>query len=188
MYEPSSAECLAPFHQDHTQRIAVLSMPQRACYLVFPVEALSRLAEGHEGSEIEWDEWKIHVVIPSIPGPDPIDFCVSACRLFSITLLGNLGVEVEVYDFSLQGRAKYLSEQANANLGGVKSSLASTGTKARLPWGNDEFLQMVNGHDSIVLFRVSVLIFSCAMRLNDVIIQRPDGLYGEEAMLHIWSF
>ena len=38
MHEPSPAECLAPFHQDHTQRIAMLSMPSEK--FVFPVGAL----------------------------------------------------------------------------------------------------------------------------------------------------
>ena len=113
MHKPSPAECLAPFYQDCTQRIAALSKPNRG-YLVFPVESLLRVAEDRGGCKIGWDEWKAHVVATtSHPG-----LCVvSGCRLFCITSAGP-NLDMEMHDFSRQGRAKYLSEQVNTDMGG----------------------------------------------------------------------
>ena len=186
MYKPPSAECLAPFHQDHTQQIVVWFITHPSGYLVFPVEALLRLAEGREGYKpIGWDEWKIHVVTPSIPDPDIVRVWVSGCRLFCINSIvhDEVEVEVEVYDFSLQGRAKYVTEHANADLGGVRH-LVSTGTCVRPPWN---FFDIDGGHDSVLFFCVSVLLFSCTMRLTDVA-QASTGPNGEdENVLHIWS-
>ena len=187
MHEPSSAECLAPFHQDCTQRIAVLSMPYPSGHIVFPVEALLRLADSREGSEIGWDEWKMHALIPSIPELHLADLCVSGCRLFSSTSAHGPNVEVEVYDFGLRGRAKYLSEQVNASLGGVRY-LASTGTNARPPWHVDELYDMGSGHGSVVFFRVSILFFSYAVRLTDVVQFPNDPTEDDDGVLHIWSF
>lgn len=90
-HKPLLAEYLAPFLQDRTPRIVVLSIHHFGC-LVFPVEALLELAEGREGSEIEWDEWKKHVVIPSTHVPD-LKGWVSGCRLFRIaSALGSLDI------------------------------------------------------------------------------------------------
>ena len=185
MHKPSSSECLAPFYQDHTQRIAALSMTHPSDNLFFRVEALLKLAEGREGCEIGWDEWKMHVVIPSLPDPDLVRAWVSGCRLFYINLAATGKAAVEVYDFSMRGRAKYLREQANANLGGVRY-LVSTGTNARLPWETYKVFDMRGGHDSVVFSRVRILLFSCTMGLSDVA-QMIDGPIGEDT-LHIWSF
>ena len=156
-HKPSSAECLAPFHQDCTQRIAALRAIS-SC-IIFPVETLSRLAEGREGCEISWGEWKEHVVIPEVS----LDFCVSGCRLFCITPGERYPlVTMEVYDYSMQGRAKYLSEQIDADRGGVRY-LAPTGAVGELHWGR----MCGMGHDGVVLLGVSVLL-SCAMRSSDV--------------------
>ena len=119
-HQQPSAECLAPFHQDRTQQIAMVFMRSFG-FLVFPVGALLRLADDREGSKIGWDEWKIHTATPSTLELYLFEFCVSGCRLFFVTSGPN--VEVEVYDFSIQGRAKYLSEQVNADLGGEISGV-----------------------------------------------------------------
>ena len=159
MHEPSPAERLAPFHQDPTQRIATLLMSGPSCCLVFPVEALVRLSEGHEGCMIEWDEWKKHVVIPIISRPDLYGVWVTGCRLLHITSEGiDTDAEVEVYDFSKKGRVEYLSERSNPGLDGV-GYLLSTGGNARLPWDLVESIDINGGHDSIAFFYVSVLLF-----------------------------
>ena len=184
-HEPSSAEHLAPFHQDRTRRIAVLFMLRHPNHIVFSVEALLRLAEGHEGCKIGWNEWKMHVVIPSTPRPDLVQLCVSGCRLFSLVSTSSADEvdEVEVYDFSLQGRAKYLSEQVDANLGGVRY-LASTGTIARLSQGANGFSYMFGGHDSVLFFRASGVDHVVGGSTED-----PEGSgYVEEGVFDIWSF
>jgi len=194
VHKPSPTEHLAPFYQDPVQRIVALSMSKSLDHLVFPVEALVRLAEGREGCEIGWDEWKEHVVIPSIHVPDLANTWVSGCRLFCITFSGyaRLDANMEVYDFSKKGRVKYLGELANSGLGGVRY-LSSTGVCLKLPWESFYFAGMDGGHDSVALFIVSVLRLSLATRLNDafhVVGQTanyfPPG--DEEGNLHIWSF
>ena len=135
-------------------------------HLVFPVEALVRLAEGREGCEIEWDEE--HVVIPSVHEPDLANIWVSGCRLFCITFTGYGGPDtnVEVYDFSKKGRVKYLGEPANSGLGGVRY-LSSTGVCLKLPWRSFDLIGMDGGRDNIALFIVSFLHLSLATRLNN---------------------
>lgn len=123
-YKPSTAESLAPFHQDPTQRIVGLDMPFSFGYLFLRAGALLEL-ESREGSVVTWDEWKGHVVTPCIPPMgfelDTLWVWVSGCRVFSV-YSGDYGpnVRMEVYDFSVKGRTKYLSEQVNAELGGIR--------------------------------------------------------------------
>ena len=64
-YEPSPAESLAPFHQDPSQRIAVLYIELTKYYLVLRVGALLEFGDSR-GSEIGWDRWKSCVAIPPI--------------------------------------------------------------------------------------------------------------------------
>ena len=180
-HQPSSAECLAPFHQDRTQRIAALPMPHSRSYIVFPVEALLRLADGREGCEIGWDEWKEYMAIPSILKTNLVEVCVSGCRLFCITG----GRRMEVYDFSMGGRAKYLSEQTDADLGGVRY-LAPTGAVGKFPW---ELFDVDSGHDGVAFLDVSIPL-SCAMRSSDVshsIVQISDAS-DEEIVLRVCTF
>jgi len=119
-HKPPPAEHLAPFYQNSVQRTAALAIPDRLCYLVFLVETLVELAEGHGGCEIGWDEWKEHVVIPSIHQPDLVNIWVSGCRLFCVTPQGHSPVvNMEIYDFSKKGRVEYLGERAHPDLGRV---------------------------------------------------------------------
>lgn len=192
VHKPSSAESLAPFHQDQTQRIAMLSIPHPSGHLVFPVEALLTVAKSCAGCDIGWDEWNIHVVIASISEQDLVELCVSGCRLFFISSAHGPDAEVEMYDFSMQGRAKYLSDKVNLGLGGV-GYLASTGTKALRSWHVDELYDMRGGHDSVVFLHVSPLLFSCTMRLSGSFVQLPnnpteDDPNGEGGVLTTWSF
>ena len=61
---------------------------------------------------------------------------------------------MEVCDFSVRGRAKYLMEKANANLGGVRY-LASTGAKAYFPWDSEKVSGMDGDRNGVVFFHVS---------------------------------
>ncbi|KAF9643426.1 hypothetical protein BDM02DRAFT_1471703 [Thelephora ganbajun] len=156
-HKPSPAEDLAPFHHDHTQRIVALVMQQPFGYLLFRVGALLKLIEGREGGEIEWDEWKTHVVIPSINLGDQsglIDIWVSGCRLFTITSANHSpDVQMGVYDFSMQGCAKYQSGQVDVDLGGVRYLLPIE-AKVRLPLEASELLSAYGGNDSVVFFHI----------------------------------
>ena len=164
-HNPSSAEYLAPFLQDRTQRIAVLSLYPLG-YLVFPVETLLSLSEGHEGRKIGWDEWKIHAAIASVPQAFFTQVWVSGCRLFCLSSAGI--TTLEVYDFSMRGRVKYLSEKPDVDLGGVRH-LASTGTNWHIPWVFGGAVTMNGGHNSIMFFHVSVLLISCTIGLSNTL-------------------
>ena len=100
-----------PFHQDLSQRIAVLDVKPSPFYLVLRVGGLLEF-EDCGGSEISWDDWKSCVVIPVINLNQLMhsEVRVSGSRLFSIYQRDS-GSHVErVYDFSVHGRAKYLSK------------------------------------------------------------------------------
>ena len=197
-YKPPPAESLAPFHQDPAQWIVALSMPDHPGYLVLPVEALLKLAEDREGCEIGWDEWKHHVVIPSIRQQDLDEIWVSGCRLFSVTSAvpsEDVGsdVRMEVYDFSIQGRAKYLTERVNADLGGVRY-MAPTGANLQLPWEIVDLRNVNGGQDSIVFVHVRILLSFLTTRLNDALhiaTQLPPDFtddFVNEGTLHTWAF
>lgn len=192
MYKPSPAETLAPFYQDPTQRIAALCLPD---YFAFRVEALLELAESYEGSEVSWNEWKGLVVTPYI-GLDRLDICdpwVSGCRLFCITSPDS---EMRVFDFSIQGRAEYLSERADVGLGEVRG-LLPTDARARIPQSG--FLDTHNGHDSIVFTSVSITSSRSILgrRLSGTLRVAAQWVYpavdidepgGDECVSCIWTF
>ena len=193
-HKPSPAEHLAPFYQDPAQRIAALSMPRSLGYLVFSVETLVRLAEGREGCEIGWDEWKKHVVIPSIHRPDIADVWVSGCRLFCIdSVEDDSEPTMGVYDFSKKGRVEYLGERADPDLVGVRY-LSSTGARVQLPWEDAELVNVSGGRDGVIFFVVSVLRSSIATKLNDAFHVVGQGIEyfprerEEEGFLHMWKF
>ena len=157
VHKPSPAERLAPFHQDHSQRIVVLDVQLSAQFLVLRVGALLELLESCEGDNIGWDEWKSRVVIPSINLRDVevVELGISGCQLFAVFSTFSVpGTQMEVYDFSMRGRAKCLSREAGGWLGGVRT-LPRTGIVAQVP-PQGKFYDVYNGHDSIALSHVSV--------------------------------
>ena len=157
-YKPSLVESLAPFYPDPSQRIVMLYLSNLPYYLVFRMGALLDFLWSHEGSVVEWDEWKGHVVIPSINlnRRDNISTWVSGCRLFSHHFTDhNQRYQIDMHDFSIQGRAKYQSKRVIKDLPGIKC-LSSTGVVAQVEMG---FLfQAHGGHDSIVFSQVSILV------------------------------
>jgi len=189
-HEPSPAEYLAPFHRDPTQRIAAVKVSPFD-YLVFRLEELLKLVEGHEGHDIPWDEWNDHVFPPSFSQRTltPPRVWISGSRLFSVTSTMEYGpdAQMEVYDFSIQGHAKYL--RANAGAEGLKC-LLPTGAVARVPWTFDEIVDADGCHDSIMFFGVSALPFF-GLRLGYMIhdvAQFPRGSGARGGVLHIWTF
>ena len=154
-HESPPAESLAPFHQDPAQRIVGLITQSSQAYPFFRVGALLKLLEGREGTEILWDEWKSRVVTPSVDLDDSslLNYHVLGCRLSILCRTPpDTGLQMEVYDFSIQGYAKYRTRRANARLGGVKY-LSSTGAKVRVPF--DGFL---TGYYSNIFSYVSVTV------------------------------
>jgi hypothetical protein len=162
VYKPSLAESLAPFHPDPYQRIVALRLPSAPHYLVFQVGALLEFLQSHEGTVVQWDEWRSHVVIPSInlDRRQNVRVWVSGCRFFSLYFTdSSLDFQMEVYDFSVRGRVKYLSKQVDERFPGV-TCLSSTGVVAQVQL--DGVLDVYNGHDSIVFHGVSVMVLFCS--------------------------
>lgn len=162
MHNPSPAESLAPFHQDPAQRIIVLCTQHTQNHFVLRVGALLELLKDREGTEIPWDQWKRHVVLPSLRsfGPGSRGGTVSGCRLFHISanVTAREG-EMRVYDFSIRGRAEYLSELTIDGIGTIKK-LASTGAEAQVPM--KRFFGLQSTHGSIVFPLVSAT-FLCSL-------------------------
>ena len=157
VHRPSPTETLAPFHQDPTQRIIALALPRAHTYYpIIQVGELLDLLESREGSEIGWDDWKSCVVIPSI-NHDIVHVWVSGCRLFCATSTGYDDVpQIEVYNCSMQGRAKCLRKRVNRTLSKIRY-LSSTGVKTRIPY--QDTLTVYNCHESTVFNYVSARIF-----------------------------
>ena len=157
VHRPSPAETLAPFYQDPTQRIIALDLkPTQAYCPIIQVAALLDLLESNEGYVIRWYEWKSCVVIPSIDHKI-VHAWVSGCRLFCATSTGYGEVpQMEVFDFSMRGRAKYLGERVNRSLGGIRYS-SSTGVKTPIP--DRDTLSVHNCLESTVFHHVSVRTF-----------------------------
>ena len=149
VHKPSTEESLTPFYPDPAQRIVLLRM-QRALYNpAVSVGALLELKNRGRG-EIEWDELRSHVVVPrlSLDEMGPIDPWVSGCRLFFIcSTESGQDDQLRVYDFSMRGRAQYLSEEADQSVGGLRC-LSPTPARAWIP--RDWLLLPRSGHDSIV--------------------------------------
>ena len=153
-HEPSSEESLAPFYPDPAQRIVVLRMQRATYYPVVSIRALLEL-QSHGGTEIVWDEWKNNVVAPRLTSDElgPVAPWVSGCRLFSIcSTESSPDAQVQVHDFSVRGRAQYLSEEADQSFGGLRC-LSPTPAQARIP--REGLAGLRGGHDSIVFCRVS---------------------------------
>jgi len=172
-HKPSPEESQAPFYRDPAQRIVALCLGRYDGTPIFRIGALLELLEDREGSEIEWDDWKSHVVIPSLD-PDcesPPCIWVSGCRLFSVD---SVDAQMEVYDSSMQGCMEYLSDEASYELGGLRH-LSSTGTEVRVPRGGDGLVGGNNGHDGV--------IFPYLPDSSD------DFEFGQLRLtLHIWTF
>jgi hypothetical protein len=136
MHNPPPVGSLAPFHRDPAQRIITLQFQSNPPYLVLRVGALLELLNQREGTEIGWDEWKNRVaMIPSLScSAWALRFVqVSGCRLiyFWWTAAGS-GSVMEVFDFSMQGRAKRLKEWITREIGTV-NSLRSTVWMVKIP-------------------------------------------------------
>ena len=194
-YEPSPAESLAPFHQDPSQRIVVLYIELAKYYLILRVGALLEFGDSR-GSEIGWDRWKSCVAIPLIGIDQPMysDVWVSGCRLFSVYQWDlNSPVYVEVYDLSVQGRARHLSSWVNEEFGGLKY-LSSTGTNVRIPL-EGQLQPSSGGHDSLLFPIVSViaLCFILGVELIETLFVADQWVFVEDRdehqySLHIWAF
>ena len=160
VHEPSPAESLAPFHQDPSQRIAVLDLEDDLRYLLFRVGSLLEFRRRGD-LEVRWDEWKDCVVMPSIHVRPHTrsDVWVSGSRLFAIYRSGPRGsyAQMELYDFSPQGRAK--QNNVNGEFCGVRY-LTSTGVRVQVPQNND-VLELGGGHDSLFFPTVSVVVLRC---------------------------
>jgi hypothetical protein len=192
-HKPSPGERLAPFHQDPTQRIAVLCVSRSPGSLIFSVETLVQLSEGHEGCEIGWDEWKKHVVAPSIRISGLTGAWVSGCRLFFINSVGDdPNARMVMYDFSKKGRVEHLSEEDHPDLDGVRC-LSFAGSNQQLPWDFDELMYINGGGDSVVFPCVSVLHLSLTTRLNEALrvtgqVPNDQPQVGLGDALHVWTF
>lgn len=146
-HKPTPAESSASFHRDPTQRIAVLCFHSDSNPLVLLLGDLLKLLKSCEGSDIGWNEWKTHVIALSTKVFHR-NILVSGCRLFFIySTPHNPGFQMKVYDFSVQGRARYLSEWPNEDFD-VGKHITTTEAKVRIPWAWVSGTHA--GHDSII--------------------------------------
>lgn len=164
VHTPSHEEPPAPFHQDPSRRIVALKIENCSRYLVLRLEALLELARNREGSEIEWDEWESHIVIPTLSfGLDRA--WVSGCRLFCARE-EDRHTEVMVYDFSVKGLAKSLSKHVGGVLRPELGAAFPSGIRCLLPIEARARIEEYNlnhfhgvDRDNFVFTDVSVIVF-----------------------------
>lgn len=153
--EPSPEESLAPFCPDPAQRIVILQVHPVKYYLAVSVGALLELGSCG-GTEMGWDEWRSHVVVPRLFSYETGLLWVSGCRLFSICPTeSSPDGQMQVYDFSKRGRARYLSKEADQSSGALRC-LSPTPAQATIPY--DTLLESCSGHDSIIFPHVSLTL------------------------------
>ena len=157
VHTPSPAEFLAPFHHDPYQRIVALRGSFAPYYLVVRVGAFLKFGNRGE-SEIGWDEWKSGVAILPINLNLLVrsDIWISGTRLLSACQQRfRSPIYVEVYDFSVQGCARHLSNWVNEEFGGLRQ-LSSTGARVKIPWDED-VLKPCSSNDSLLFPTVSAI-------------------------------
>ena len=164
VHELSIEESQAPFYPDPAQRIVMLDMQDDIRYLVVSVGALLEF-KSRGASEIGWDEWKSRVVVPRlISGYWIQDAWVSGCRLFCTFFAeSSPDKQMQVFDFSARGHARYLCEEVDQSLSGLRY-ISPTLAQARIPWN---LAELHNVQDGIVLTCVSlVVLFFSRIWLN----------------------
>ena len=122
MHRPSPEDSTAPFYPDPSQRIVALTV-RDSCHFVLRLGALLKFLGSREGSEIQWEEWRNLVIIPSTNlKPRGITrIWVSGCKFFSLHSTGRgPAAHMETHDFSVWGRTDYIPEQVVAEHFGVR--------------------------------------------------------------------
>lgn len=158
-HKPTPMVSSASFYQDPAQRIIALH-ESYTTYFVFRAEALLELAKTGRG-RVRWGDWKDRVIVPSIDNDRLVGVQVSGCRLFAIRSMDpTSGCQVEMYDFSVRGQAKYLVERCVRGLD-VERFLMPSEAIFRIPRGMSQGVR--SGHDGIVFSRVSVVTPSFGM-------------------------
>ena len=154
----------------------MLDMRCSVRYLVVSVGALLEL-KSRGRAEIRWDEWKHHVAILRLGGRGrAAAFCVSGCRLLFVffTQFSGHG-QMEMYDFSMWGRARYLSEEVN-QLFGLRYLSSTPG---RVPIPQRGLTTLRGGHGSIVFYHVSVIVsFLGKVTKRDIVFRCSVGRRG----------
>jgi hypothetical protein len=151
---PPPEESQDPFHPDPAQRIVVLYGRFTGNHLAVSVGALLEF-RSCGGTEIPWDEWKSQVIVLRPPsGKSVPGHCwVSGCRLFSIC--SSKKNQIQVYDFSAQGRARYLSKEVNQSLGGLRC-MSPAPAQVRIP--RNTLLELRSGYGGVIFPYVSTVI------------------------------
>ena len=155
--EPTPEEdSFAPFYQDPSQRILTVQFFEDIYIFAVKVEVLLKLAREHGGTELEWEQWRTHVV--EVPSLDSVFLWVAGPRLFSLSSIERWDDEkswVDVYDFSPRASGQHLQEVAT-NDGRIVWKMDANLKWYRVPWGAS-LMHFVNGsYDCIVFFEVNV--------------------------------
>ena len=157
-YKPSPQDTLtAPFYPDPSQRIFALSLKPQRTLRVIKVETFLRLARERAGREVQWREWKSHLVETllkrELDRSQEVQPWISGFRLFHVSTVPDdiiRSCDLHVYDFSGQGRMKSLQPTDNGH-----QVMHPSVTGHRLPWKVVDMDNVSFGHDSLVFQVVS---------------------------------
>ena len=157
-HEPTHEEdSLAPFCRDPSQRILALEFHQDIYVFVLKTEVLLELAREHGGAELEWEQWRTHVIEVLLPS-DTASLWASGPRLFCLRHAEQWRDEMswlDVYDFSRRASARHMREVAYDNAG-VTRQMGPSVERHRVPWRADTVHLANGGHDSIIFVEVNV--------------------------------
>ena len=146
----------SPFYPDSSQRIVALSPSHINTRYVIKTELLLELARRWTNRDIEWDEWRTHMIEVAVG--DHERMWITGCRLFFITpgdAQSPGKAYLQMYDFSHRGRAKSLNTPAAGENGGVRR-MSQCSAKRELPWDALDICCSTVGHDSIAFCVVSI--------------------------------
>lgn len=156
-HKPSREESLfASFYPDTSQRILAVKFRNPGSIFVVRTEILIRMSQERGDTTLQWEQWKAHG-IEIRPGDVITDLWVSGPRLFCMCgeAFHPEGTRMDVYDFSPQVSAKHLETTTDGG-GRVQRYMWSSIRKYRPPWKKPVVHFANGGHDSIILFMVSL--------------------------------
>ena len=151
----SEEDSFTPFYQDPSQRILAMKVCKDFDTFIFVVktEVLFGLARKWGEADLEWGQWRTHVV--EVPLGVESDPWVSGSQLFCVcSFMWDEDAWMNVYDFSPRALARYKGAVCDGYENLVLRSVRPSVRGHHLPWDFFTIHFSDGGHDTVAHFVV----------------------------------